>query len=276
MRLRPLSEGAVLVVLLVFTVATVGQAAPVTVVDVDAPEEAEIGEEVTVGISLTDQDVESDDWTLSGSTQLKNVTKWEVTKIQVDGSEETETFSDQQEFETSIQTTDNLVRVTITGTVPAVESYNYRSKQTFVAADLDRVDDTGENDIGQVEVHHYTDESRNARQQITEAINETDSSEAQLSINRAISAYNSANFENAVALAEDALDDSESGQDTGKTENTADTDDIEEPEGDGDVEDDDESEQTDQTAFPLLPAGGAVLAIVLIGGVYYYRSQQMS
>ena len=245
----PSSKGTTLLVLFVLVVAAVGTA---TAVDTssDAPEEAQVGEEVTVTVELTDLYNESGDWTLNGSTQLENVTGWEVTKTQPNGEETTETFDGEQSFDTEITSDANLdtVEVAITGDVPSVENYTYRPRQTFLGADLNRIVGDNTNQITEVRIHHYTNESSEARQAIADAesaVNGTNSDEAESDLESAISAYDNGNFENARNLAGDAQSAAES------------------------------AEQSEQTTTMLLLAGGAVLVIALIGGgVYYYRSQQ--
>lgn len=244
------SKSTAVLVLLLVAVAAVGTAAAVTTASTEAPEEASVGEEVTVSVTLTDLYNESDNWTLNGTTQLNNVTGWEVTKIQPNGSENTESFDGQTAFETRVESADNLdsIEVTITGDVPAVEQFSYEPRQTFVAADLNRIVGENVNDVEEVTVHHYTNESRDARAAIDEAesaVNGTDSSEAQETLASAISAYDNGNFPNAIDLAEEAQNDAES------------------------------AEQSAQTMQLILLGGGALVLVVLLGGgFYYYRSQK--
>jgi hypothetical protein len=244
------SKSTAVLVLLLVAAAAVGTAAAVTTDATEAPEEAQVGDEVTVSVTLTDLYNESDNWTLNGTTELNNVTGWEVTKVQPNGNENTESFDGQTAFQTSIESADNLdsVRVTITGDVPAVEQYSYEPRQTFVGADLDRIVGENVNDVEEVTIHHYTNESDEARaaiEEAEEAVNASDSSEAQETLESAISAYDNGNFPNALNLAEEAQNDAESAQ------------------------------QSAQTTQMLLIGGGVlVLLLVIGGGFYYYRSQQ--
>lgn len=244
------SKSTALLALLLVTVAAVGTATAVTASATSAPEEAQVGEEVTVTVTLTDLYAENDDWTLNGTTQLQNVTGWEVTKVQPNGSSTTESFDGQQSFQTEIASADNLERVnlTITGDVPAVENYTYDPRQTFVAANLDRIKGDNVNQIREVTIHHYTEQSRQARQAIddaAEAVDGSGSDEAQSDLDRAISVFESGNFDDASSLAQDAQDAAES------------------------------AEQSQQTLQLALYGAGALVVLALIGGgAYWYRSQQ--
>lgn len=244
------SKGTTLAVLLLVSVAAVGTAAAVSVSATSAPEEARVGEEVTVSVTLTDLYSENSDWTLEGSTELRNVTGWEVTKIQPNGNTNTETFSGQQSFSTQIASAENLERVnlTITGDVPPIEEHSFRPPQSFVGADLDRVVGENTNNIEQVTVVHYTNRSRAVRNSILQAeqaVNGSNSDQARSRLNASIQAYNDESFDSANTSAADALDTAQNAQ---------------------------ESQETTQL---LLYAGGAVVLLLLIGGgVYYWRSQQ--
>ena len=244
------SKSTALLVLFVLAVAAVGTATAVSVDSTDAPEEAQVGDEITVTVTLTDLYNESDNWTLNGSTQLTSVTGWEVTKIQPNGNENTESFDGQQAFETEIASGDNLeeVELTITGNVPEVENYTYRPRQTFVAGEFNRVVGQNVNQIDSVEVHHYTNESRTARQAIADAesvVNGSDSQDAQSRLQTAIDAFEDSSFDVAQTNAEDARNTAES------------------------------AEESAQTTQLIIYAVVALVVLGLVGGgIYYWRSQQ--
>lgn len=246
------SKSTAVLVLLIVSVAAVGTAAAVTTASTEAPEEAQVGEEVTVSVTLTDLYEDGNGaWTLNGSTELRNVSGWSVTKVQPNGNENTTTFEGQQAFQVRIASEENLdeVRLSITGDVPPVEAYSYRPPQEFVAAELSQVRGENVNDLETVAVHHYTNESRTASQAISEAeeaVNASDSSEARETLDSAISVYEGGtNFGEARNLAQEAQDEAESAQ---------------------------QSAQTTQTL--LIVGGVVVLLLVIGGGFYYYRSQQ--
>jgi len=246
------SKSTALLVLLVVSVAAVGTAAAVTVSSTDAPEEAEVGEEITVSMTITDLYEEDDSWTLNGTTQLGNVSGWTVTKIQPNGNEEviSDQFEGQQSFDVDITSEENLaeVQVEITGNVPAIEQPSYRPRQTFTAASLSRVRGDNAEEINTVSVHHYTNESRSARNAIAdaeEAVNASGSSDAEETLQSAINVYEGENYDEATNLAQDAQETAESAQ---------------------------ESEETMQLI--LIGVGVVVVVLLIGGGVYYWRSQQ--
>jgi len=244
------SKSTTLLVLFVVAAAAVGTAAAVSVSSTESPEEAQVGQEITLSATMSDLYAESNDWTLNGTSQLRNVTGWEVVKTLPNGSETTTTFEGQRNFSVRIRNSENLdtVTVSITGTVPPVEAYSYRPRQTFVAGEFERVVGGNSNTIDRITVHHYTNESRDAREQISQAegvINGSGSDEAQSDLEGAISSYENGNFPNAVNLSQSARSTAESAQ---------------------------ESQQTTQL---ILMGAGAVLVLALLGGgIYYYRSQQ--
>lgn len=249
------SKSTALLVLFIVSVAAVGTAAAVTVDSTDAPEEAQVGEEITVSVTLTDLyggDGNAESWTLNGTTQLQNVTGWTVTKIQPNGNEETisEPFEGSQSFEVEVASEENLdrVQVEITGNVPSVETPSYRPPQGFTAAALSQVRGDNTNEIETVTVHHYTSQTRATRNNIRdaeEAVNGSSSGDAQDRLDNAIEAYDGGNFDVANSTAQDAQDTAEDAQ---------------------------QSEQTMQ--FVLIGVGAVAVLLVIGGGVYYYRQQQ--
>ncbi|MFW6435580.1 MAG: hypothetical protein ACOCY1_04295 [Halovenus sp.] len=252
MSLIPSSKGTAALVALVIAMAAVGTAAAVTASDISAPDEAQVGEEVTAEVTLTELYAEEEDWTLRGTTELENVTSWQITQTFSNGSEETESFDGQSEFELEMDSSDNYdsVTVSITGDAPSVESFSYDPPQSFNAATLTKLVGEGENDIETVEVHHYTNESKEASDAIREAqesVNESDNADAESDLQDAIEFYESENFERAIDNADRAREATE------------------------------DSQQSQDTTPLLLYGAGALVVLALIGGgVYYYRNQQDS
>lgn len=247
----PSSKGtAALVALLIAAAAVVGTAAAVGTSDISAPDEAQVGEEVTAEVTITELYEPDSDWTLRGTTQLENVTGWQVTQTYPNGTVVEENYEGESEFELEISDGDNFesITVSITGDAPAVEGFSYEPPQSFEAAELVKVIGDGESVIETAEVHHYTEESRSARQTIESAeaaVNDADSADAESDLQNAIDWFNEGEFDRAVSNAEDA-------------EQTA-----------------SDASQSQDTMQLLLYGVGALVLIALIGGgIYYYRSQQ--
>ena len=251
MSLIPSSKGTTALVALVIAMAAVGTAAAVTASDTSAPDEAQVGEEVSVSVTLSNLYSDNDEWTLRGTTQLTNVTGWEVTKVRPAGNT-TEEYTGQDSFETGISNADNVtdVVVTITGDAPPVEEFQYDPPQRFEAAKLAQAVGQGESTIETVQIHHYTNESRqalNAIQSADEAVSGTDNADAQSYLQNAIDFYETGNFDQAISNAEQA-------------EETA-----------------NEAKSSQDTMTLILYGVGALVVLALIGGgVYYYRNQQDS
>ncbi|WP_181685761.1 hypothetical protein [Halorhabdus salina] len=247
------SKGLALLAVLVLTFAAVG-AVTAASVQADAPAEAQVGEEITVSATITDVYETADQWQLNGTTELRNVTGWTVTKVTPSGEETTTQFDGATDFEVAITGEENIdhINVTITGDVPSVEDYSYDPPQSFVAADFNRVQGNNVNDIETISVHHYTEESNQTRQVIDEArqaVEESDSEDANATLTNAIGVFNGGgeNFAEARSLAKDA-------------KNTAES-----------------AEQSAQTTQLILYGVGALVVLALIGGgIYYWRSQQES
>jgi len=133
--------------------------------------------------------------------------------------------------------------------VPAVDNYTYEPRETYSLWELDAIKGDSESDLNESEIHHYTNDSKDARQTIDEAavaINESGNpQEARNSLNSSISAYDNGNFANAIDLANRAQDEAE------------------------------QVEQSQQQTQTLIFAAVAVVVLVLVGGgIYYWRQQQ--
>lgn len=200
------SSSAVVAVLLALSLAL-----PVAAVSTSAegvPDRAQVGEEVQATFTVSELYSDgANEWTLRASTALEGVS-WTVEKRKLSGDVETETYGGSS-FETTVRSSENVetVTVTVTGDVPAVESFSYDPPQRFTLARLVRITGENENDLDRWQVHHYTNESAAARDAIDAAraeMGEDPPDQAQRDLDQAISAYEAGNFENAVSNAEDA------------------------------------------------------------------------
>jgi flagellar basal body-associated protein FliL len=250
----PSSKGTALVVLLALSLAAAGTAAGLSVAEQSAPSEAEAGQQVQASVVLEDPFVDTtNEWTLEGNTELLGDTAtWTVT-INDQGEEINETVYEGQNFSQALDSANggDEVVIEVSGETPSPEgSYSYDPPQSFTIYDLNRVTGNSQTDIenGSQTVHHYTNESRTARQAIdaaAEAVNASDSSSAQDTLESAISSYDNGNFGNAQNLANDARSEAE------------------------------DAEQSQETQQTILYAAVAIVILLLVGGsIYYWRSQQ--
>lgn len=253
MNSNPSSKLAALVVLAALLLAAVAPAAAVTAEADDAPSDAKVGEKVTATFTLTELYTDYEQWTLSGETQLEDVT-WTVTRYdQADNKIGSEAY-DGQTFNQSISLENDVdsVTVEVTGVVPEVEQYSYDPAQTFTLAALSQTREGGNSDeIEAWATHHYTDESREARAAIEAAASTNEDAggvaEAESTLENAVSSFENGNFENAISLAE-------------KAEQSANS-----------------AKKSSETKRLLLYAGGGLLAIgLVVGGVFWWRSNQDS
>ncbi|WP_435319453.1 hypothetical protein [Haloarchaeobius sp. TZWSO28] len=258
------SKWATLAVVAILALAAVGTATAVQVTSDDVSSEAQVGEDYTATVTLGElyQNPDYTSWTLRGETELTDVT-WTVTTTDTDTGNQIDRQSfDGQSFNYSnidAEANDaNQITIEVTGTVPEVENFTYAEEETFVVASLTQVRDGGtSNDIATREAHHYTEDSRAARQAIADAeaaIDEAaaaggDTSTAESSVESAISAYEGENFENAQTLAERAQNEADSAEQSAAS-----------------------AQQRNQL---LLYGGAAILVLLLVGGgIYWYRQQQ--
>jgi len=208
--------------------ATAGVASAVSVADEQAPEEAEVGEEVTVTVELQDLFSQESSWELNGRTELQNA-QWTIELYQGGELVGTRESSGEQPdpvlLEEGVTDADRVV-VTITGTAPEVGEYSYEEPATFRAGEVVQVVDGGSNVnyLSELDVHHYTtgdpgsQEARTALDDANAAIQSvadsgTDTSEAESTFDDAVSAYNGEDFANAVSLAEEAESQAQSSDD---------------------------------------------------------------
>ena len=243
------SKSAALVVLLALSLA-VGTAGAISVSPGEVPNETQVGETVTTTVTIEDPFVDMpDQWTLQGSTELRNVS-WTVTVRQQGEQVSQETFGDQS-FEHPLNASNNgdTVVVELTGDTPAIENYTYEPAETYTLYDFESIQGSSTSGLNTTSVHHYTNASKSARLAIdnaTEAVNASGGgSEAQNDLDQAISAYDSGNFDNAESNAADAQDQAE------------------------------QAEQSAQRTQTILMVVGALVVLAIIGGgIYYWRSNQ--
>jgi hypothetical protein len=244
--------------LLVLTLAA--PATAVSVGDTTVPEEGQVGEQVTATVTLTElyRNPTLERWQLSGETALRDVT-WVVEYYDQTGAR-----TDQEEFtgrefsgaQIAADEGTSEVVVRVTGTVPPVAEYTYDPPQRFLLLELTRGQQGGAS--GTVETwqsHHFTpnsDAARGAMDDARAAISSAESAgasptEAEESFASAVDAYENGNFDNAQSLAQRAQREAEGAQSGAEQRRL------------------------------LLFGGAAVVALALVvGGVYYWRSQRES
>jgi hypothetical protein len=244
------SKGATLVALFALLLAAAGPAGALTVTDGTDFTESRVGTTVSTTVVIEDPFTDQpDEWTLRGSTELENVS-WTVTVLD-QGNQINETVYGSQTFEQrlSLDNGGDEVEIALTGDTPAVGTYSYEPPQTYTLWELVAVTGSSESTLNATSIHHYTNDSREARNAIdnaTMAINESGGNpEAQDTLNSSISSYDNDNFGNAIDLANEAQNQAE------------------------------QAEQSEQQTQTLLLAGAALVVLVLIGGgVYYWRANQ--
>ena len=215
------------------------------------PNETAVGSEVSVTYVIEDPyDGPPNEYTLEGETELENVS-WTVEVFDQGDSVDQTTYGNQsfsQPMDRDGDQNGDEVRITLEGTVPPVENYTYEPRENYSLVEFARVTGSNENEFRNDSAHHYTEQSREARQAIDDAGTAIDeaggNSEAENLRTGAISAYENDNFENAISLANQAR-------------NTA-----------------EEAQQSQQTTQTLLYAAGAVVLVLLLGGGGYYAYSQ--
>ncbi|MBX0325350.1 hypothetical protein EGH21_20190 [Halomicroarcula sp. F13] len=243
------SKGIVTVLCVVGLLAVAGTASAFTVSAEGVPSESGVGDEVTVTYTVDDPFTgTSNEWTLAGETELENVS-WTVTVLRAGSQVSQQTYGDQSfSQDLDIDNNGDQVRVELTGTTPAVENYTYQPEEQYVVASLTRVSGSNEEEFQNSTAHHYTADSREARQAIDSAQAAIDAaggnSDAEQLVDSAVSSYENGNFENAVNLANQARNTAQQAQ---------------------------QSQQTTQTL--LLAGGGLVVLLLLAGGGYYIYTQ---
>lgn len=250
------SRSSKLVALLVAStllLAAVAPAAAVSASGQNVPDEAAVGDKVSATFTLTELYSDYEQWTLNGETELTQVT-WTVTTYdQADNKLGSKSY-DGESFNQSISLSNDVDEVTVkvTGVVPEVGNYTYDPAQSFTMAALYQTREGGNSDrIETWEVHHYTEASQQARDAIESASAAIDDAggvpEAESTLQAAISSFENANFDNANRLAEQA-------------EGTA-----------------NKAKQSSDRTQLLLYAGAGLFAVgAVVGGVFWWRSNQDS
>ena len=241
---------ALIPVLVVGLLAAAVLAGPAVAVDSspqDAAEKSEAGTDYEATYELTDLFTDFEQWTLVGETDLESVT-WTVAQYDQAGNQVAQDSFDGQEFRqgVDIETGVSRIEVRVTGTTPGFETPTYDPPQRFTGASftLNREGGT-QQDIDAYEVHHYTQESRSTRETLDRATATVEGSgddQSQETLQRAISAFNAGNHDNANQLANRAEDEAQSSQ---------------------------------RNRTLLLYGGAAVVIGLLLGGGYYlYQSRK--
>lgn len=243
------SRGAIFGVLLAISLLAVGTAAAISTTG-QAPAPAENGTEVSMTATVDEPFADApDQWTLRGDTELENAT-WIVEAYDQRGSvvarENVQASNVTQDLNFDNDAT--RVNVTVTGSVPTLTAFNYedRSAENYTVMRLSQADGSALEKSW--DSHRYTNGSQTAREAIDEAataVDEASGNAGQDDLDRAISAYNNDNFENAISLAADAQSTAE--------ENTS-----------------------DDSGLPIALIAGVIVVVLLAvgGGVYYRQSQQ--
>jgi len=217
----------------------------------DVPEEAQVGDEMDVTVTVEDPYAGDapQEWDLRVTTEADNVS-WTITeRFQGDTAGE-QTSGDRQVTQTvPIDERGDTITIRIRGAAPEIGNYSYQPRENFTLVSVERVTGNNAETLGTWNVHHYTNESQTARQAIDsarQAIQQAGGDdEAEETLRSAISSYNNGNFENARNLAGDAEEQAQ------------------------------QTQQSQQTMQLLLYGGvGAVFLVLVIGGVWYYRQQQ--
>ncbi|WP_458209671.1 hypothetical protein [Haladaptatus sp. NG-SE-30] len=249
-----------LFLVLALALSAVVPAAAVSTDQQGVPNDATVGEKVTATVTLTDLYGEYEQWMLDGATQLTDVT-WTVTTYDQAGNQKDKQSYDGQSFNHSLSLDSDAskVSVEVTGKVPEVENFSYENQQAFTVAELSQSREGGNSDVIETwTANHHTDESKDARativaaqQSIDSAPKGADTSDAEGTLDDAITAYNGENFELAGNLADKAKENANSATK--------------------------QAEKSAQTSKLLMYGGTALLALIVIGGAaYWYRSQQQN
>jgi ribosomal protein S16 len=242
--------------------AVAGTATAIDVEEDDVPEEAEVGEKITVSFTLTElyQEPQYAEWSVGGETELENAV-WNVEHKNDMGNTVNVTQLDGQEITAGPFQADgqvNELQVEVTGTVPEPGKFTYPENETFVVAEITQQRQGGtSNDVGTWSAHAYTAESKEARNKIREAEGAIESAEdagaspsnAAEKLSTAKDFYEIGEFGQAINSAEGAIEDAESAES--------------------------KAESAQQRNTLLLYGGIAIVVILIIaGGIYWYRQQQ--
>lgn len=238
---------SLVVVCALVTSAFVGPAAAVDSSTQNLPEESEVGSDVEATFELTQLFDEFEQWTLEGETELEDAT-WTVRFYDQAGNQIDSTETDSLSEDVDIDDGVHRIEVRVVGTTPAVDNYSYDPPQQFAAANLTQTATGGsQSGIASYQVHHYTQESEEAREAIdsaSAAVEASSSDSGQALLQSAISSYENENFQNAIDSAEQA---------------------------------ENEASQNRLLRNAAMGVGGLVVLLLLVAGGYrLYRSRQQS
>jgi len=241
---------------LVLLVAAV-PAAAVSVSGNSVPASVQVGQQQDVTYAVDDLYSDYDAWTLSGQTELTQVT-WTVTTYDQTNAKIEQQQYNGQSFQQPVAASDDVAKVTVRlqGTTPEWSNWTYDPAQQLTLASFAQTQEGGANETIQTsDARPYTTESQQARSAIDAAktsiadasASGASTQEAQSLLENAVSAYENGNFGNAESLASQAQN---------KAAGAA------------------QSKQ--QTNLLLMIAGGVILLLLVAGGVYWYLQQRQT
>lgn len=238
---------SLLVVFALVAMLFVGPAAAVDSSSQTLPEDAEVGSDVEVTVEVTQLFDEYEEWTLEGETELQDAT-WTVKLYDQGGNQIDTVEADSLSQDIDIDDGVDRVEIRIVGTAPAVDNYSYDPPQQFVAANLTQTAAGGsQTTIASYRVHHYTQESEEARGAIDDArdaVAASSSDSGRALLDSAISSYENENFQNAIDSAGQA---------------------------------EEEASQNRILRMGAMGLVGAIVLVALLGGGYrLYKSRQQS
>lgn len=244
-----------LITLLVLVVAAAGVTGAVSITG-DAPNEAEVGSEVTENYTISQPFQPRSSWTLQGTTELANAT-WTVREIDTAGvvversTYPTKDDPTPKQFEHELSQGEDVNKVTVelSGNVPPISNYTFDPKEQLLVASLNQVTTSDNEQLAQFQTHPYDEDSKEAREALNSAQSAIDEvgghDGAENDLENAIQFYNNGQFESAIENAD-------------RAESKA----------------SDAKQRSDLIQLGILAGGVIVLLTLVVGGFYWYRSKQ--